>query len=124
MDPLHTVRVTLNVGVVDVRDARAGIPTAFVLNQNYPNPFNPTTRIEYGLPEESVVRLTVYNLLGQEVTRLIDGQRPVGYFVADWDGTDGLRSKVSSGVYFYKMEATGTRGGQTFMSLKKAILLR
>jgi flagellar hook assembly protein FlgD len=70
------------------------------------------------------VKLRIYNILGQEILTLSEEAKPAGYFVATWDGANRTGAKVSSGVYFYRMEATSTAGDQTFTSLKKMVLLK
>jgi len=87
-------------------------PTAFDLSQNYPNPFsahgtfgNPTTNIKYQLPQAVQVSLTIYNMLGQEVRKLVSGQQPAGYHTAVWDGRDNAGRRVPSGVYHYRLQA-------------------
>ena len=81
------------------------LPDAFTLGQNYPNPFNPSTTIEYSLPEGAHVTVTVYNILGQQVTRLVDAYRPAGTYTVTWDGRGESGRTVSSGVYFYRIIA-------------------
>ncbi|HTR99651.1 MAG TPA: LamG-like jellyroll fold domain-containing protein, partial [Bacteroidota bacterium] len=76
------------------------IPGALTLNQNYPNPFNPSTTIRYGLPARSVVSLIVYNVLGQAVALLVDGEQESGYHEVRFDG-----SKLASGVYLCRLQA-------------------
>ncbi len=100
-----------------------GLPGSFVLEQNYPNPFNPVTEIRYGLPSDSRVTLTIYNMLGQEVIRLVDGAQGAGYRSVSWNGTSSAGSSVASGLYFYKLEATGT-DGSTFTASRKMLLLK
>jgi hypothetical protein len=80
-------------------------PTVFALRQNYPNPFNPTTVIQYALPKSSFVRIEVYNILGQRVRALVEEEQEPGYKMIRWDGKDDGGVEVSSGVYFYKIEA-------------------
>ena len=80
-------------------------PKTFELFQNFPNPFNPTTVISYQLPMGSRVKLKVYNLLGQEITTLIDQEEPVGYHEATFDA-----NRYSSGMYVYRMTALGPDG--------------
>ncbi len=97
----------------------SAVPISFALYQNYPNPFNPTTIIRYDLPEDARVRLTLYDILGREVARLIDGVLPAGYHRAEVNA-----SKISSGVYFYRLEASATSGRSSFNSLKKMLVLK
>jgi flagellar hook assembly protein FlgD len=78
---------------------------AFELSQNYPNPFNPTTNIKYQLPQAVQVSLTIYNMLGQEVRKLVNTQQPAGYHTVVWDGRDNSGRLVPSGVYHYRLQA-------------------
>ncbi len=91
----------------------ASVPNVFYVNQNYPNPFNPTTTISYGIPSADYVTLKVYNLLGQEVATIVDGQQAAGVYTLDFDG-----SRLPSGVYFYRIQA-GTSVGIHRMVLLK-----
>jgi len=93
--------------------AVASIPTDFFLNQNYPNPFNPETNIAFGLPVSGMVTLKVYNLLGEEVAALVEGMMPAGYYEFSWQAGD-----LSSGIYFYRLEARG------YSAVKKMMLVR
>jgi flagellar hook assembly protein FlgD len=72
---------------------------------HYPNPFNPETVIYYSLPQESKVELTVYNIKGQRVNRLINSEQPAGDYRIIWNGTNERGERVSSGVYFYRLTA-------------------
>jgi hypothetical protein len=74
----------------------------FILSQNYPNPFNPVTTISYTLPRLSDVKISVYDLLGNEVAILVDGMKPAGTYKAQFDG-----SNLSSGMYFYELQSEG-----------------
>jgi hypothetical protein len=76
------------------------IPKTLALEQNYPNPFNPTTTISYAIPENSVVTLKVYDLLGREVATLVNEQKKAGNYGVKFDG-----SQLSSGVYFYQLRS-------------------
>jgi len=117
-----TVRVdSLVTGVSPATPA--GLPGSFVLEQNYPNPFNPVTEIRYGLPMDSRVTLSIYDMLGQEVARLVDGDQGAGYQSVKWNGTSTSGVSVASGLYFYKLEALG-RNGETFTSSRKMLLLK
>lgn len=81
------------------------LPDEFHLFQNYPNPFNPETTISYNLPRGSHVDLTIYNVNGQQVRKLIDEFQKAGKFTVTWDGTEESGAPVSSGVYFYRIKA-------------------
>lgn len=83
-----------------VIEIEVGIPSEFVLEQNYPNPFNPSTTIQFGLPVESDVKLTVYNSLGQTVALLVNTKMPAGFHYVNFDA-----SKLASGTYIYRLEA-------------------
>jgi len=89
------------------------LPQSFFLSQNYPNPFNPGTEIKYALPKDCDVKLTIYNILGQKVTTLLDGNQKAGYKVVRWDARS-----FSSGIYFYRLKAGG------FMQTKRMVVLR
>jgi photosystem II stability/assembly factor-like uncharacterized protein len=83
-----------------ISHAGSTVANHFSLSQNYPNPFNPTTIISYQLPEASSVRLVVYDLVGREVTTLVDEKKPAGSYTVSFDG-----SRLASGVYFYRLKA-------------------
>lgn len=125
-DPLVSqVRVPVRLDVLtDVAESGSGIPEQYMLTQNYPNPFNPSTQIRFGLPQESLIRLKIYNIIGQEVASLADEVRPAGYFVATWEGTNNAGGKVGTGVYFYRFEAKGLVTGETFTSVKKMMMVK
>ena len=99
-------------GVInDVSDGL--VPLTFDLGQNYPNPFNPSTTIKFSIPEAGVVTLRVFNLLGEEVAMLLNSEKTAGVYEATFDA-----SRLSSGVYFYTLEA------KNFISTKKMVLLK
>ncbi len=97
------------------------IPTEYALSQNYPNPFNPSTRINFSLPFESNVRLSVFNILGQEVKVLVDNQvQPVGSYNLTFDAKD-----LPSGIYFYRLTASSTsEADRNFVDVKKMMLIK
>ena len=86
---------------------RPGLPEGFGLGQNYPNPFNPGTVIPYELAAAGYVRLEVFNLLGQRVATLVDGELGAGSYAAQWDARDALGQGVAAGVYVYRLMAGG-----------------
>lgn len=115
-DGAATVTSTRTLKVADTVtgiDDRTDVPTKYELNQNYPNPFNPTTTIEFALPQASHVRLTIYNVLGQEVTTLIDRSMGAGYHSVNFNA-----SNLNTGMYLYKIEAG------SFVSVKKMLLIK
>ena len=109
--------------LTDVEQYGNTVPVEFALSQNYPNPFNPTTTIEYALPEQSTVTLKVFNILGQEVATIVNGVQGASHFKAQWDGRNGKGHQVSTGIYFYQLEATSV-SGQQFSSIKKMLFLK
>jgi hypothetical protein len=90
-----------------------GLPTKYTLSQPYPNPFNPTTTIEFSMPQTEFVTVKVYNIVGNEITTLINDELSIGYHSIQWDG-----SHQPSGVYFVKFESGG------FVKTKKMVLLK
>ncbi|UCC44973.1 MAG: T9SS type A sorting domain-containing protein [Candidatus Zixiibacteriota bacterium] len=107
-----------NPSTVSLSGVSEGLPTSFALDQNYPNPFNPIAHISFSLPVASTVNLTVYNLLGQEVKIVVNGEMEPGVHEVTWDGTNGAGDQVSSGIYFYRLEAND------FVATKKMMLLK
>ncbi len=102
----------------NVVEADVVAPTVFALEQNYPNPFNPSTTINFSLAVDSKVSLKVFNVLGQEVASLVNGQLSAGSQKISFDA-----SSLNSGVYFYRLDADGI-DGQKFSSTKKMILTK
>jgi len=83
-----------------VKELPGALPNNYVLEQNYPNPFNPVTNIKYSIPKAGFVTLKVYNLLGQEVATIFEGNQNAGNYIATFDA-----SNLSSGVYMYRLES-------------------
>ncbi|MCL4538602.1 MAG: T9SS type A sorting domain-containing protein, partial [Bacteroidetes bacterium] len=92
---------------------RPSVPSSFMLKQNYPNPFNPATTIEYEVSSKQYVALKVYNVLGQKVALLVNGEQSPGYYKVNFDA-----SRLPSGVYFYRLEAG------SYSATKKMVLIR
>ncbi len=98
---------------VELNRSTSVLPESFELSQNYPNPFNPTTTISFALPKASQVSLTVFNILGQEVARLVDGPMAAGTHQVTFDA-----SNVASGIYLYRIQTDG------FTEQKKMVLMK
>ena len=99
--------------LTDVEKTTAGVPQTFELYQNYPNPFNPSTTFEYSIARKSHVVLDVFNVLGQSVARLIDGELSAGTYRTAFDA-----SRLSSGVYLYRLQAGD------FVQTQKMVLMK
>ncbi|MDR3668508.1 MAG: T9SS type A sorting domain-containing protein [Ignavibacteriaceae bacterium] len=102
-----------------VEAAEVAVPKDFSLSQNYPNPFNPTTKIDYQVPVDAKVIMEVYNIAGQKVMELVNQQMSAGYYTVNF-GT----SKLSSGVYIYRISANDLATGRNFSSIKKMMVLK
>ena len=87
----------------------AALPEGFELGANYPNPFNPSTMIPYQLATAMYVRLEVFNILGQRVATLVDGEQSAGFHTASWDATDAAGEAVGAGVYLYRLSGDGVQ---------------
>ena len=95
------------------------IPDKFQLSQNYPNPFNPSTKINFNLTTESNVKIFVYNILGQKVKELVNGQVSAGEHTVNFDAAN-----LASGIYIYQIIAENLTDKTLFRTAKKMILLR
>ena len=107
------VLVNLSSSPTAVKNNESTLPNDYSLSQNYPNPFNPSTKILYSIPQSGFVTLKVMNILGKEVTTLVNEQKAAGNYSVEFDGVN-----LPSGVYFYKLQAG------TFSQIKKMILLK
>ncbi len=106
-------KVISNSSLTQIQLQKVIIPTQFELSQNYPNPFNPSTIIKFGLPEDAVVRLEVFNVLGEKVATLINKELKAGYYKVNFDARE-----LTSGVYFYRIETP------KWKDVKKMILVK
>jgi hypothetical protein len=102
-----------------VVETAIAIPKNFELSQNYPNPFNPSTKIDYQVPVDAKVLMEVYNIAGQKVVELVNQEQSAGYYTVDFGA-----SKLSSGVYIYRIVASDKATGNNFSSIKKMMLLK
>jgi hypothetical protein len=94
------------------------IPSQYTLHQNYPNPFNPITTLRYDLPEDAVVNITIYDIMGREIRTLVNSAQDAGFKSIIWNATNDYGKPVSAGVYLYKIQA-----GE-FVQTKKMVLLK
>ena len=94
------------------------IPLQYILHQNYPNPFNPVTTLRYNLPEDALVNITIYDMMGRVVKTMVNSQQTAGYKSVRWNATNDKGSPVSAGLYLYTIEA-----GE-FRQTKKMVLLK
>jgi hypothetical protein len=101
-----------------VENSEMNNPRVFALYQNYPNPFNPSTMISYAVPQKSLVRIGIYNILGQRIASLVDMEQEAGTHSIMWNSQNGHNQTLSSGVYFVKMEAG------SFTQIKKMMLMK
>ena len=101
-----------------LRKSKSTIPNIFALYPAYPNPFNPVTTLRYDLPEQAQVTLTIYDLMGREVTQLVNTTQEPGFKSVQWDATDSFGKPVSAGVYLYQIQA------DEFVQTKKMVLLK
>lgn len=104
-----------NSGIKTLKLATEGknIPMEYALGQNYPNPFNPSTKIDYDLPSDGYISIKVYNVLGNEIKTLYEGNQKAGYHSVEFNGVN-----LPSGIYFYKMKT------EKFLSVRKMLLLQ
>ena len=128
--PNGAIQTSLNEDQAEKSGLRAAAGE-YVLHSNYPNPFNPTTTIRFDLPASSIVTLKVYNVLGQEVATVIDGQiMDDGGHEVEFSVSGGNLNALASGVYFYRLltEPTvvedGELVGQAFTSVKKMLMIK
>jgi hypothetical protein len=99
-------------------ELKAVVPVTFALHQNFPNPFNPITTLRYDLPSDALVTLSIYDMLGREITQLVNTTQKAGFKSVQWDAKDNMGRPVSAGVYIYQIQA-----GE-FIQTKKMVLLK
>lgn len=104
---LYYQNVMVNIAEEDI------LPIEFKLEQNYPNPFNPSTIIKFGIPERSIVLIKIYDVLGSEVTTLLNQEMEKGWYELNFNGGD-----YSSGIYIYRMQAGN------YISTKKMLMIK
>lgn len=111
---VDNINVTaFQVAPTGIEGGNALLPTKFELSQNYPNPFNPATKINFALPKDGFVKITIFDLLGREIRTLVNENKTAGYYSVDFSSEN-----LSSGFYFYKMESA------SFIETKKMMLVK
>lgn len=100
------------------------LPKEYALHANHPNPFNPRTSIRYNLPEESIVVIKIYDLMGRDIKSIVDGTENAGFKNIMWDGKDKNGRHVPSGMYFYKLDAISKESDKKFARSQKMILMK
>jgi hypothetical protein len=103
---------------VGVDNRSETLPQGFALEQNFPNPFNPSTTIRYELPEEAMVNVTIYDMMGRQVSRLVSSRQTAGYKSLQWNATNNSGQPISAGLYIYTIQA-----GE-FSQTRKMVLLK
>jgi ligand-binding sensor domain-containing protein len=112
-------RRPLSEMITDVQQTTTQLLEKYSLSQNYPNPFNPSTTISYSIPERSNVRLSIFNTLGQNISEMVNEVRDAGSYEQSFDA-----SQLSSGIYFYRIEAASVSNSKTFVETKKMVLMK
>ena len=107
-----------NYNYSEIIEANLELPSEFILEQNYPNPFNPGTSIQYAVSSRQFVTLKIYDVLGNEITTLVDEFKPAGKYEVEFSAKGGNAYNISSGVYFYRLQAGN------YIDTKKMTLLR
>jgi len=124
--PAYTAKVYSNITnedllhltKVDESKTRSILPNTYKLYQNFPNPFNPSTTIQFDLPMQGQVKLRIYDVLGKEINRVVDGVYSGGIHSIRWDGKSDAGIHVSSGIYFVRLESGN------FVDTKKIVLMK
>ena len=110
--------IIFNVTGVLSSDDKPRIVDKFALHQNYPNPFNPVTTLRYDLPEDALVNITIYDIMGRSIRSLVNSNQSAGYRSIQWNATNNHGEPVSAGVYLYTIQAGD------YSQTKKMVLLK
>ena len=125
-DGLHVLRsdyhnalpITVNYSLVELSAEESIMPKEFALHQNYPNPFNPITFIRFDLPEEGLVNITIYDMMGRIVKTHVNSSQTAGFESVQWNATNDRNEPVSAGLYLYTIEVG------KFRETRKMVLLK
>ena len=112
----EVIAVFMNSSILNTQSENT--PDQFSLMQNYPNPFNPVTSLRYDLPEDGLVNITIYDMMGRIVKTLVDNSQTAGYKSVQWNATNNRNKPVSAGLYLYTIQA-----GE-FIQTNKMLLLK
>lgn len=110
---IFSIDTNITVGSVGINQTSSEIPAEYSISQNYPNPFNPETNINFSIPENGFVKITIYDMLGKQIQNLMSENLNAGYYTADFNGNN-----LPSGTYFYRIEA------KEFVQIRKMTLLK
>ncbi len=110
--------ITFLRGVIGIQPISSNIPDKFFISPNYPNPFNPVTKIKFGLPSSSNVKITIFDMLGKEIDILANSNMEAGEYLAEWNAVN-----FASGIYIYKIEAIDKKGN-SFIETRKMVLIK
>ena len=107
---------TIDVSQLSLQDEI--LPSYYILSQNFPNPFNPSTSIQYTIPENSIIKLTIFNIQGEEVNEIFNREHIPGQYTILWDGKDNNGNTLPSGMYFYRLSS------KNYSSIRKMIFIK
>ncbi len=110
--------MTIEKTTTGIKDLGKLVPAKFEVFQNYPNPFNPTTTISYALPNASLVKVVIYDVLGREVKTLVDSRQGAGVHNVVWDGLNNSGEQAATGIYFYRIAAGSNVQAKKMLFLK------
>ena len=113
MDTAAVMTIGFGLSIDDIN-----LPTAFRVHQNYPNPFNPSTNIDYDLPEDSFVSITIFDMMGRIINQNVFDNQSAGFQSFKWSGTNDRGSPVSAGVYFYSIRTKNNFETRKMIMLK------
>ena len=113
----HSDAISVTLEYVELADG-IQIPSKYSLYQNHPNPFNPTTTLHYDLPEDGMVNISIFDMMGRKITTLVNNHQTAGYKSIQWNATNNTGQSVSAGVYLYHLHVGD------FHQTNKMILLK
>ena len=115
---VHVEGIEFDLSQMSTDDDQSQFPGRFSISQNYPNPFNPITEIKYELPNESLVNITIYDVMGRKINALVNQEQSAGSYSLQWDATNSVGEAVPAGMYIYTIQAG------KYTSTKKMVLLK